>query len=85
MDRLGHAHAEALPTLGSAWAPRLADAGWEVADERQFPIDLDPPAHPRPPSTPAPGSPGSPRGSPTSLSPATRRRSRRCWPATARR
>jgi SAM-dependent methyltransferase len=46
-DRLGRAHAEALPTLGSAWAPRLANAGWEVIDEREFPIDLDPPAHPR--------------------------------------
>jgi hypothetical protein len=45
--RLGHAHAEAMPTLGSAWAPRLADAGWDVIDERRFPIDLDPPAHPR--------------------------------------
>ncbi|HEY1819173.1 MAG TPA: class I SAM-dependent methyltransferase [Trebonia sp.] len=44
---LGRAHAEAMPTLGSAWAPRLAEAGWEVADERQFPIDLDPPTHPR--------------------------------------
>ncbi len=47
LDRLGRAHAEALPTLGSAWAPRLADAGWEVAGEREFPVDLDPPAHPR--------------------------------------
>jgi SAM-dependent methyltransferase len=47
LDRLGRAHAEELPTLGSAWAPRLADAGWDVIDERQFPIDLDPPAHPR--------------------------------------
>jgi SAM-dependent methyltransferase len=46
-ERLGRAHAEALPTLGSAWAPRLADAGWEVIDEREFPIDLDPPKHPR--------------------------------------
>ncbi|MDX6340526.1 MAG: hypothetical protein QOH87_664 [Trebonia sp.] len=46
-DRLGRAHAEALPTLGSAWAPRLADAGWEVTGEREFPIDLDPPKHPR--------------------------------------
>jgi SAM-dependent methyltransferase len=44
---LGRAHAQELPTLGSAWAPRLAAAGWEVADERRFPIDLDPPAHPR--------------------------------------
>jgi SAM-dependent methyltransferase len=47
LDRLGHAHAEALPTLGSAWAPRLAGAGWDVAGEREFPVDLDPPAHPR--------------------------------------
>jgi len=46
-ERLGRAHAEALPTLGSAWAPRLADAGWAVTDERDFLIDLDPPAHPR--------------------------------------
>jgi SAM-dependent methyltransferase len=46
-DVLGRAHAEELPTLGSAWAPRLADAGWEVAGERTFTIDLDPPAHPR--------------------------------------
>lgn len=46
-DRLGHAHAQELPTLGSAWAPRLAEAGWEVADEREFLIDLDPPTHPR--------------------------------------
>ena len=46
-ETLGRAHAEALPTLGSAWAPRLAGAGWDVTDERQFPIDLDPPAHPR--------------------------------------
>jgi SAM-dependent methyltransferase len=47
LEALGRAHAEELPTLGSAWAPRLADAGWNVIDERQFPIDLDPPAHPR--------------------------------------
>jgi len=46
-DTLGHAHAEALPTLGSAWAPRLADAGWNVIAERDFPIDLNPPSHPR--------------------------------------
>jgi SAM-dependent methyltransferase len=46
-DALGHAHAEALPTLGSEWAPRLADAGWTVIAERDFPIDLNPPAHPR--------------------------------------
>jgi SAM-dependent methyltransferase len=46
-ELLGRAHAEALPTLGSDWAPRLAAAGWEVTGEREFPIDLDPPAHPR--------------------------------------
>jgi SAM-dependent methyltransferase len=46
-DRLGRAHAQELPTLGSAWAPRLAEAGWQVTDEREFTIDLDPPAHPR--------------------------------------
>jgi SAM-dependent methyltransferase len=46
---LGAAHAEQLPTLGSAWAPRLADAGWNVIAERDFPIDLDPPSHPRAP------------------------------------
>jgi SAM-dependent methyltransferase len=45
-DDLGHAHAEQLPTLGSAWAPRLAEAGWQVVAERDFPIDLDPPSHP---------------------------------------
>jgi SAM-dependent methyltransferase len=46
---LGAAHAEQMPTLGSAWAPRLADAGWNVIAERDFPIDLDPPSHPRAP------------------------------------
>jgi ubiquinone/menaquinone biosynthesis C-methylase UbiE len=40
------AHVEVMPTLGSAWAPRLADAGWNVTAERAFPIDLDPPTHP---------------------------------------
>jgi SAM-dependent methyltransferase len=47
LEALGRAHAEELPTLGSDWTPRLADAGWDVIDERQFPIDLDPPTHPR--------------------------------------
>jgi SAM-dependent methyltransferase len=46
-DVLGRAHAEALPTLGSEWAPRLTDAGWTVIAERDFPIDLNPPTHPR--------------------------------------
>jgi SAM-dependent methyltransferase len=36
------AHAEVMPTLGSEWAPRLASAGWEVAGEREFVIDLRP-------------------------------------------
>jgi SAM-dependent methyltransferase len=45
-DVLGHAHAEEMPTLGSQWAPRLAEAGWKVVAERDFPIDLDPPVHP---------------------------------------
>jgi SAM-dependent methyltransferase len=45
-DVLGHAHTELMPTLGSAWAPRLAEAGWSVVAERDFPIDLDPPSHP---------------------------------------
>lgn len=43
---LGHAHAEQMPTLGSAWAPRLTEAGWHVVAERDFPIDQDPPTHP---------------------------------------
>jgi SAM-dependent methyltransferase len=42
----GRAHIEALPTLGSAWAPRLTAAGWTVVDERDFRIDLDPTEHP---------------------------------------
>jgi SAM-dependent methyltransferase len=46
-DTLGHAHAETMPTLGSAWAPRLAEAGWNVIAERDFPVDLNPPSHPR--------------------------------------
>jgi SAM-dependent methyltransferase len=45
-EKLGRAHTEAMPTLGSAWAPRLAEAGWNVVAERDFPIDLDPPSHP---------------------------------------
>jgi SAM-dependent methyltransferase len=45
-DVLGHAHTETMPTLGSAWAPRLAEAGWTVVAERDFPVDLDPPSHP---------------------------------------
>ena len=45
-DVLGQAHTEEMPTLGSAWAPHLTEAGWHVLAERDFPIDLDPPAHP---------------------------------------
>ena len=45
-DVLSRAHTETMPTLGSAWAPRLVEAGWDVVAERDFPIDLDPPSHP---------------------------------------
>jgi SAM-dependent methyltransferase len=45
-DVLGHAHTEQMPTLGSQWAPRLAEAGWTVLAERDFPIDLDSPSDP---------------------------------------
>jgi SAM-dependent methyltransferase len=41
------ARAEDMPTLHSQWGPRLAAAGWQVTAERDFPVDLDPPAHPR--------------------------------------
>ncbi len=41
------AHAAVMPTLGSDWAPRLAAAGWEVAAEHEFVIDLRPAAGPR--------------------------------------
>ena len=43
---LGHAYTEEMPTLGSQWAPRLADAGWSVVAEQEFRIDQDPPTHP---------------------------------------
>jgi SAM-dependent methyltransferase len=45
-DVLGHAYAEEMPTLGSQWAPRLADAGWTVVAEQDFRVDLEPPTHP---------------------------------------
>jgi SAM-dependent methyltransferase len=45
-ELLGRAYAAEMPTLGSAWAPRLADAGWTVLAERDFPIDQNPPSHP---------------------------------------
>ena len=35
------------PSGFNSRARYMADAGWDVIDERQFPIDLDPPAHPR--------------------------------------
>src|SRR5512146_2769496 len=41
------AHAEVMPTLGSQWAPRLAGAGWEIAAEHEFVIDLRPLAGPQ--------------------------------------
>jgi ubiquinone/menaquinone biosynthesis C-methylase UbiE len=40
------AQLEEMPTLGSAWAPRLIDAGWTVLEEREFRIDQNPPVHP---------------------------------------
>jgi SAM-dependent methyltransferase len=46
-DALGRAYAEEMPTLGSEWAPRLADAGWKVVVEQDFRVDLDPPTDPR--------------------------------------
>jgi SAM-dependent methyltransferase len=45
-DVLGHAYTEEMPTLGSQWAPRLADAGWTVVAEQDFRVDQDPPTHP---------------------------------------
>jgi SAM-dependent methyltransferase len=45
-DVLGRAYAEEMPTLGSEWAPRLADAGWKVVVEQDFRVDLDPPTDP---------------------------------------
>lgn len=44
---LGQAHAAEMPALGTPWSPRLADAGWQVVAERDFPVDLPGPAHPR--------------------------------------
>jgi SAM-dependent methyltransferase len=43
---LGRAYTDEMPTLGSAWAPRLTDAGWAVIAEQEFRIDQDPPTHP---------------------------------------
>jgi SAM-dependent methyltransferase len=38
--------ARTLPTLGTDWAPRVREAGFEVLDERTFPLDEDPPVLP---------------------------------------
>ena len=35
------------PATPQACPPRLAEAGWNVIAERDFPIDLNPPSHPR--------------------------------------
>jgi ubiquinone/menaquinone biosynthesis C-methylase UbiE len=40
------AQLEEMPTLGSAWAPRLTETGWTVLEEREFRIDQNPPEHP---------------------------------------
>jgi len=45
-ELLGQAHRELMPTLGSAWAPRLAETGWQVVDERDFTIEQNPATHP---------------------------------------
>jgi SAM-dependent methyltransferase len=47
LDVLGRAHAQTMPTLGSAWVPRLAGTGWQVIGERDFPVDLAASAHPK--------------------------------------
>jgi SAM-dependent methyltransferase len=39
------AQLEEMPTLGSDWSPRLAEAGWRVLEEREFRIDQNPPSH----------------------------------------
>lgn len=36
-------HAAALPALGSDWSARLAAAGFDIADERVFSIEIEPP------------------------------------------
>jgi ubiquinone/menaquinone biosynthesis C-methylase UbiE len=46
-ELLGQSHRELMPTLGSAWAPRLAETGWQVFDERDFVIEQNPATHPR--------------------------------------
>jgi ubiquinone/menaquinone biosynthesis C-methylase UbiE len=40
------AQLEEMPTLGSAWAPRMTETGWIVLEEREFRIDQNPPRHP---------------------------------------
>ena len=37
ITRLNAAHTAEMPTLGSAWAPRLADAGWTVVARTRVP------------------------------------------------
>jgi SAM-dependent methyltransferase len=45
MSSLQVANTEKLPTLGTDWARRLQAACWNVVDEKEFVIDLDPPTH----------------------------------------
>jgi SAM-dependent methyltransferase len=40
---LAQRHVEALPHLGSDWAPRLSGAGFTIEAERLFSAELDPP------------------------------------------
>jgi SAM-dependent methyltransferase len=46
IDTVTSALREEMPTLGSAWAPRLTGTGWTVLEEREFSIDQSPPAPP---------------------------------------
>jgi ubiquinone/menaquinone biosynthesis C-methylase UbiE len=46
LDALKHEHAQALPDLGSDWAPRLQAAGFTALRERTFSIALDSPLPP---------------------------------------
>ncbi len=46
IDAMSKELAEALPTLGSHWSPRLAAAGFTVLGERKFALEVNPPYPP---------------------------------------
>jgi SAM-dependent methyltransferase len=48
-DAIAAIHAESMPTIGTDWGPRLAQAGFTSVDAREFSLDLRPPL---PPATP---------------------------------